>query len=142
MTRENSRGAKTVSVDQISRRKGSTEALRYGGSCARSGKFQQVLFSHASKFRKTGGSQPWHGTCVERGAKETIMVMKCPRCSGDLEITGFDGSAIHTRCITCNVIARPKSNNPKPIIHHLSPKLKAAFKRQNVPVIFRRHVPC
>jgi hypothetical protein len=40
------------------------------------------------------------------------MVMKCLRCNGSLEITGFDGSAIHTRCTTCNIVARPKSHNP------------------------------
>jgi hypothetical protein len=71
------------------------------------------------------------------------MVMKCPRCNGSLEITGFDGSAIHTRCPNCNIIARPKSLNPQPVTHFLSPKSKAMYKRQSVPVIFvnRKQVP-
>jgi len=75
--------------------------------------------------------------------RSPIMVMKCPRCNGSLEITGFDGSAIHTRCPNCNIIARPKSLNPQPVTHFLSPKSKAMYKRQSVPVIFvnRKQVP-
>ena len=64
------------------------------------------------------------------------MILRCSSCNGQLEITGFEGSAVHTSCPNCNKHARPKSLKPIPI--QLVGKQRVIHKIRSVPVMNRR----
>ena len=90
------------------------------------------------------------------------MLLKCPQCNGGLEITGFEGSAVHTSCTNpgCMNEARPRSKRPPKLYSRRTqdsdiydiinkivstspePRRKSFRKRwggqPNVPVVYRK----
>jgi hypothetical protein len=67
------------------------------------------------------------------------MIMKCSHCGGNLEIIGFNGSAVHTHCANCNIEARPRSQQLRPKI--ISSKQKLLAKKNVIDIVYRRSMP-
>lgn len=64
------------------------------------------------------------------------MLLKCPRCNNSLKIIGFEGSAVHTLCVSDGCMSEAKPRSIRPPSNIISKKRWGG--NSNVPVVYKR----
>ena len=69
------------------------------------------------------------------------MVIRCSNCNSQLEIIGYNGSALSTKCPNCKTESHPISIKPKAVISEdkrFPKKTISQVRRYAIPVEFKK----